>query len=340
MKTLWFHVASVGEFNTVKPILKELIKEHTIVLTYFSPRAKNYLSQQAQYYHTLERLPLDTPFTVRHFEKRISAQMLLIVEREFWPFLIHFTKAKKVLLNAYAKGGIYERFMSKKFNLIVTKTERDKERFESYGCKQVVSCGNLKFILENPQEKHLDIQKNGFKFFVAGSTHRGEEEILLDAFGELKKIFPDLKLLIAPRHVSRAKEVVKKFKGFKCALKTSKEEEWDVLVIDTLGELFGIYSLADVAFVGGTLVNVGGHNLLEPAYHRKPVLFGPFLEKVKDMADYLMERNAGFLVRNSKDIVRVVEDVFTGKKLWNAVDIKANAERIKSCYLKSIRNMI
>ncbi|SNZ12075.1 3-deoxy-D-manno-octulosonic acid transferase [Hydrogenobacter hydrogenophilus] len=340
MKTLWFHVASVGEFNTLKPILKELIKEHIIVLTYFSPRAKNYLSQQTQYYHTLERLPLDTPFTVRFFEKRISAQVLLIMEREFWPFLIYFTKTKKVLLNAYAKGGIYERFISKKFDLIITKTQKDKEKFESYGCKQVVNCGNLKFILEDLQEKHLDIQKSRSKFFVAGSTHRGEEEILLEAFVELKKLFPDLKLLIAPRHISRANEVMQKFKGFKCALKTSNKEEWDVLVIDTLGELFEIYSFADVAFVGGTLVNVGGHNLLEPAYHRKPVLFGPFLEKVKDMADYLIERNAGFLVRNSKDIVRVVENILTGKRLWNPVDIKANAERIKSCYLRNIRNML
>lgn len=339
MKTLWFHTASVGEFNTVRPLLKELIKDYRIVLTYFSPRAKDYLSKQSAYYHALERLPLDTPFTVRRFEKRISAQLLVIVERELWPFLICSTKAKKVLINAYAKGGTYERFISRRFDLIITKTERDKERFESYRVKKVVNCGNLKFIMEVPR-KQLNINKGSSKFFIAGSTHKGEEEIILEAFRELKKTFPELKLIIAPRHISRAKEIMERIKDFRCSLRTTQEENWDVLILDTLGELFELYSFADIAFVGGTLVKVGGHNLLEPAYHGKPVLFGPHIEKTKDMADYLLERNAGFLVKDSKDMVRTVKDILTGIRLWNALDIKEEAERIRECYLRNIKSML
>ncbi len=339
MKTIWFHTASVGEFNTAKPLLKKLIKDYRIVLTYFSPRAKDYIKRYPEYYHSLERLPLDTPFTVRSFEKKIQAHAILIMEREFWPSFILFTKAKKVLLNAYAKGGIYERFISRKFDLIITKSDRDRERYESYGCKKVVSCGNLKFLFEERQIKEM--KKGDFKLFVAGSTHNGEEKILIEAFGELKKRHPDLRLLIAPRHISRSQEIANKVKGFRCFLRSRQEgKEWDILILDTLGELFDVYALADAAFVGGTLVPVGGHNLLEPAYHGKPVLFGPFTQKVRDMAEYLLQEGAGFVVSRAEDIIRVVDGILSKRISYNRVDISQESERIMSCYFSNIKDVL
>lgn len=339
-KTLWFHTASVGEFNTIKPILRELVNGYRIVLTYFSPRARDYLQKQSVYYHILERLPLDTPLTVSLFERRIKPHVLFIVEREFWPSLLFFTKVRKVLLNAYAKGGIYERLMSKRFDLIIARSERDRERFESYGCKKVITCGNLKFLFEKRESKELNIEKGDFRFFVAGSTHRGEEEILLKAFRKLKSYFPKIRLLIAPRHISRAKEIQQMATGLRCSLRSYQGRDWDILIIDTLGELFDMYALADIAFVGGTLLPVGGHNLLEPAYHGKPVLFGPFTEKVRDMAEYLLQKGAGFLVRDENDIFRVVKDLLTGKGRFNKANINEESERIRSCYLDSIRNVL
>lgn len=340
MRSVWFHVASVGEFNTAKPILKELKGEFYITLTYFSPRAKDYLQKNNEYYHSLERIPFDLPFTVRRFEERIKPEVILIVERELWPSLLLFTKSKKVLINAYAKGGIYERFITRRLDLILTRTKEDRERFERYGCKRVFACGNLKLVFDVRESKKLDLNMEGSRLIVAGSTHEGEEELILKVFGRIREALPDTKLIIAPRHIGRAEHVLSLAKGFKACLRSSGAFDWDVLIVDTLGELFELYSVADVAFVGGTFLPVGGHNLLEPVYHGKPVIFGKNIKKVKDMADYILKNRAGYMAKDQEELFEIMLGLLSGSRSYNVLDIKGESESVKLCYMEKIREML
>ncbi|WP_457600675.1 3-deoxy-D-manno-octulosonic acid transferase [Hydrogenivirga sp.] len=329
---LWIHCASVGEFNTFKPVLKELKDRFGVVLTYFSPRAKEYLERQRDLYDLLYPLPLDLPPLIRLFERRISPRALVVVEREFWPSLITSTGVKKILVNAYAKGGFMERLLIPKFSLVITRTEEDRELFEREGAKRVVTCGNLKLVQESSvKPAELSIPK-GYRLFVAGSTREGEEKAVLEAFLKVRREVP-LKLVLAPRHVKRAGEVEELVRGYglSVAKRSSLTESWDVLILDTLGELRSFYALADITFVGGTLAPVGGHNLLEPAYLGKPVVFGPHTHKVRDLEGLLLRSGFGFRVESPEEIAEVVLRVLR-EGFEPRIDLKGYAERVKDCY--------
>ena len=129
---LWVHCASVGEFNTFLPLLKELRKDYSIALTYFSPRAEDFLRSRSQYWELLHPLPLDLPFSLRRFERQLSPKALIVVERELWPCLVGCTRTKKILVNAYAKGRGIERLLARRFDLILTRGREDELRFKSY----------------------------------------------------------------------------------------------------------------------------------------------------------------------------------------------------------------
>ncbi len=334
--TLWIHCASVGEFNTVKPVLRELIKEFSIVLTYFSPRAKKYIEAVEGFYNWSLPLPLDIPFLIRRFENIFNPKALVIVERELWFSLIRFTRCKKILINAYAKGNFIERLLIPKYSLILARTEKDKEVFLKEGAKKVKVCGNLKLVQEEfPRLGKRKINVQG-KILVAGSTHKGEEEKILRIFKVLRKEIP-LKLVIAPRHISRAEEVlnISRKMGFRSALRTSYQQDWEVLVLDTLGELKDFYHLADVTFVGGTLIPLGGHNLLEPAFFGKPVIFGTYTSKVKDIEELLIKKGYGFKIRSEEEFTKVA--LYLLKKGFKpSEDFTELAHRVKECYLWNI----
>jgi len=335
-RSLWIHCSSVGEFNTVRPLLPLLRERFFTVLTYFSPRAKGYLEGKKELYDMIFPLPLDLPWIVRSFEEAIKPEGLIILEREFWPSLILFTRSKKILINAYARGGFLERFLTRRYRLILTRTERDKEAFKKAGALRVENCGNLK-LAGFPRERPLPPLSNlGTKLMVAGSTHRGEEEMILKSLKDLIK-GGQLLLAIAPRHISRSDEVfqLSSSLGFRTSRWSRREESWEVLIIDTLGDLLSFYSVCDIAFVGGTLVPVGGHNLLEPAFFDKPVLFGPHTRKVADLEEILMDLGIGFKVRDEKEIPKKVELVL-GDFRPKGNGLAEEGKRVRDCYLKEI----
>lgn len=333
---LWVHCASVGEFNTLKPILQELKRRFPIVLTYFSSKASDYLKAQKGFYDILFPLPLDLPFLIRKFEKLVKPKALIVAEREMWISLISFTRCRKILVNAYARGGLLEKFLVPKFDLIIARTEKDREIFLREGAKGVITCGNLKLVREGEVEPPAIKIEEGFKVIVAGSTHKGEEKIVLRAFTELKEFFP-IKLIIAPRHISRSAEVKREAEefGLEVSLRSEDKDTWDVLIVDTLGELRGFYCLGEVAFVGGTFVPIGGHNLLEPAFCGKPVLFGPHTEKVKDLEEILSKAGYGFRVGSYEELkdtlLNLLKAGFSPKE-----DIKGLSEKVEECYLKNL----
>ncbi len=338
--TLWIHCASVGEFNTVKPLLPHLRDKYFLFLTYFSPRAKKYLQGQDAFYDFLHPLPLDFPPVIRKVEKQVRPVAVIIVEREIWPSMILSTRAKKFLINAQFRGRILERFLAKRFDLIITREEDDRKMYLRAGAREVVSCGNLKLVQE---QSHVEdpIEKDGqSKLVVAGSTHDGEEKIILDA---LKKTILEgrARLVIAPRHIDRSLTVLElsRKSGLSAELKSSLKQDWQVLVVDTLGELKAFYSIADVAIVGGTFVPVGGHNLFEPAYFGKPVLFGPYTRKVSDVARFLISVDLGFRVEGANElkekIIELLEGNFTPK-----IDARKISDKVKNCYLQALESKL
>ncbi len=333
---LWVHCASVGEFNTFKPILRELRRRYPVVLTYFSPRAEEFLSSGSTLYDALYPLPLDLPPLIRRFESIVRPRAIIIVERELWPSLLMSTRSKKILVNAYAKESFLERLLVRKYSLILARSEEDRELFEREGAKRVVVCGNLKLVQEGSPEKiELGIGEE-CRLLVGGSTREGEEELLLRLFAELRSSFP-LKLVLAPRHVERAEEVhrLAQSMGFKTSRWSSPDPKWEVLIVDTLGKLRSFYELADVTFVGGTFSSVGGHNLIEPAYLGKPVVFGPRTHKVKDMEELLLKEGYGFRAENYGELKRIVEKLLR-EGFRPARDLKSHSVEVKRCYLENL----
>lgn len=331
---IWIHTASVGEFNTALPLIKHLRKVYPVLLTYSSPRAKTYL-ERTRDWDALYPLPLDFPLLVRKFEEEIKPKVILIFERELWPSLITFTEAPKVLLNAYARDTFLERLLVKRFSLILARTERDARVFKNLGAEKVKVCGNLKLVYEYTPRK-LNLPEDNY--VVAGSTHDREEEIILGAFKEVRRF---AKLIIAPRHVERAKKVksLAEHLNFKVSLLSEEKEGAEVIVVDKLGLLRDLYALGKIAIVGGTFVPVGGHNLLEPAYYNLPVVYGSYTHKVEDLKETLEELGLGFSAKNEKELGVLLKKLLLEFKR-PSVDLRKVGKRVKECYLKEIHNIL
>ena len=331
---VWVHCASVGEYNTFSPIMKELKDKFFLFLTYFSPRAKEFLlrlkGSGKGAFDEVFPLPLDLPFLVSGLVRSVKPIALIVVERELWFFMLSVPKCKKVLVNARVKGGLWENIMFRKFDLILTRDDPPKT------LSNVMRCGNLKIIQEvGDQEIDLPVRK-GSKLIVAGSTREGEEEIVLDAFMEVRREEYAL-LVIAPRHISRSGEILAlaKKRRLTAVLRSELEGDgWDVLILDRLGELRGFYRICDVAIVGGTFVEVGGHNIIEPAYYGKPVIYGPYTHKVEDLRRIIEPMNLGF--RTEKEFLagRIIDLLRNPPPVRG--DLRAEAQKVKRCYLEHL----
>ena len=203
---------------------------------------------------------------------------------------------------------------------IAAQTQDDADRFMAIGAQpgQVQVVGNIKFDLELPEViidegKHLKVNEFKDRFvWLLASTHSGEEAIFLDVYKELKPSIPNLLLLVVPRHPERFTEVADLCKQNKLAAvtRTSKQActlDTDIYLADTMGELKMLYAAADVAFIGGSMVPVGGHNLLEAAAIGVPVLFGPFMANFKDIANKVLAHKAAVQCNNKADIVKAIQ---------------------------------
>ena len=337
-RPVWFHCASVGEFNTARVIIEDLKREGMkVIVTYFSQRAKPFMEKSVSgMVDWVGVLPMDLPFTVSRFNRLVNPRLLIVVEREFWPFLLLKTKAPKILINAYAKGSFMERKLISRFDHVIARTERDGEILKEEGAKKVSACGNLKLVFTTAEELS-DVSLEG-DIFVCGSTHEGEEEVLLKIFSVLRKSFDNLRLVIAPRHISRSEEVLKLVEkcGFKVSLRSEGKDDWEVLVVDTMGELPLFYKKAKVAFVGGTFVPIGGHNIAEPCRYDVPVIYGPYVSKIEDVASILEREGLGYRVSSMEEVVGIISEILKGNIEFKKGMMKNLSDKIRSCYRRII----
>jgi len=329
-RPIWVHAVSVGEVMAVRGLIEELRKScpgKNFVISTVTASGNKIAQGLAKGGDSVTYLPLDFGFIVKRVIDRINPSIFVIAETEIWPNLISYLHRKNVpiimvngrISDASFKGYLRIKFLLKaileKVSFFCVQTERDAERLISLGvlASRIQVTGNMKFDLKDCQDAkrdEIDYRKkigleSGERLLVAGSTHAGEEEIVLGAYKELLNEFPQLKLLLAPRHPERSRDVgkiVSKFGlravfsslAFTCSTCITKP----VFILDTIGQLTSVYAIADIVFVGGSLIKKGGHNILEPASLGKPVLFGPHMFNFRDIADLFLGNRASLLIHN------------------------------------------
>jgi len=273
-------------------------------------------------------IPLDFRRFVRRALKTIDPKLLILAESEFWPNLLRESKrhgAKVLLINGRISENSYKKYdnilpLAKRvlanLDLFLVQTDPDAEKLRLLGVgrEKIRVAGNLKSEVHLPEFSPEELEEfrlslalsGGDRIVVAGSTRKGEEDRLLAAFRKARDKRPDLRLIIAPRHIERAGEIEKISQGLglRAILRTKPVPAggWDVLILDTFGELARFYALSDAAFVGGSLVEWGGHNILEPAYYGKPVYFGPHMKNFAGLADAFLKGGAARIVRTDADL--------------------------------------
>ncbi len=329
---IWIHAVSVGETLAAVPRVKALQKQYPdypLIITTTTPTGSARVQatfaeaiKQKQVFHTYA--PYDLPWAINGFLCRTKPRLLIIMETELWPNLLQACVSRNIptllangrLSEKSARG--YQRLaplthdMLKNISCIAAQNISDGDRFLKLGLDQnkLVVTGSIKFDLElspqiqqsandlrqiwSPSQKRL--------VWLAASTHPGEDEIVLAAFSQLKKSFPTLLLILVPRHPERFNEVYrlcieKKY----CVQRRSdhisntelfNKENFDIVLGDTMGELLAFYGACDIAFVGGSLVPVGGHNLVEPAAWGKAIISGHHLHNFSEISSLLIQRQA------------------------------------------------
>lgn len=338
---IWVHAVSVGESIAAAPMIRALLARYPqlpITVTCMTPtgseRIQALFANEPRIQHCY--LPYDLPCAAARFLDRVRPKLAVIMETELWPNHIHQC-AKRGIPVALANGRLSERSargygrftkltapMLAEMSLFAVQTEAEAERFRQLGARPetVEVTGSIKFDLSiDPQllvrasELREQWQAGERPVWIAASTHEGENAVVLDAHRQLLANHPDALLILVPRHPERFNPVFElcRQQGFATIRRSSAEPvtaSTSVLLGDTMGELLFLYALADSAFVGGSLVPNGGHNLLEPAALAKPVLSGPHLFNFLEIAAMLREAGALQEVDDAHGLAVAVQRLF------------------------------
>ncbi|NWF92536.1 MAG: 3-deoxy-D-manno-octulosonic acid transferase [Syntrophaceae bacterium] len=342
---IWVHAASVGEVFCCIPLLKRIKKEFPhckIVLTTMT-RTGNEQAKTVPEADFVFFVPIDHPLALQKAIGRVQPGLLLIAETELWPNLLRSCGEKGIpiiLFNGRISEEAFRRYHFLKFffnsyleyiSLFLMQTEEDGRRIMEIGAKieKVKIVGNLKFDQPYPSFNQASLAnmarslrlRGDETLLIAGSTHSGEEEILVGLLKDLRRKDPNLVLILAPRHLQRLPEVEQILKKQSLSWKRrtwlSTEEPSgvpEVILLDTMGELMNLYSLGTLTFIGGSLVPVGGHNPIEPLFFKKCVLFGPHMFHFEEVSRRLIEAGAAVQVRGREDLAFQVSRLLSDEK--------------------------
>jgi 3-deoxy-D-manno-octulosonic-acid transferase len=338
-KRLWVHALSVGEVLSAVPLLEALKREYPSRELALSVKtaagleiARQRLAGAADY---IVPMPLDFWWSSRKIVKTLQPALFILVETDIWPGLMASLNTRgvpTVLVNGrisprtaryYARWQFFVRRVLEQIEVCLVQTEIDRQRIMKGGLpsNRITVTGNIKFDITWSSTDPVARQDASSLFglhdstvWIAGSTHHPEEVSILNVFGELVHAFPDLRLIIAPRDARRFEDVYElaRNSGFDVIRRTelpSEKHGHHVVILNTLGELGRVYGLADVAFVGGSLAQKGGHNLLEPASFGIPVLFGPHTYNFVTMAELLISAGGGRVVANEHELLQSMAEL-------------------------------
>lgn len=323
---IWVHAVSVGEYLAARPLIAALRRRHPGRRVYVSTTTR--AAQELARSHAADvdgvfYIPFDLRWCVRRTLQAVKPALLVVVETDLWPHLLRECRRRGVataFVNARLSSRSYPRYRRVRvlfrhvladIDRFCVQSDESARRFVVLGARaeRITVTGGLKFDVQRMSPcaacgtllTQLQLP-DGHPLVIAGSTMKGEEPLVLQAFRTVQETHPDATLLLAPRHPERFDDVTRMSEtaGFvtvrRTALPPHGAREADVIVLDTIGELAGAYAHATVAFVGGSLVPTGGHNVLEPAAFGRPVLFGPHMRNFREVASLLLAHDAAVQV--------------------------------------------
>ncbi len=321
---IWIHALSVGEAASSLPLITAIRRDIPQAEIIFSTTTKSggqYAQRMTGLVDHFIPFPVDFYWTVRKFINHLTPDLFILIETDLWPNILWQMKARNIT-TILANGRITENsFKNYKratflfgplfdsFSRLSMQVEIDAQNMIDLGvsAEKVIHCGNLKYdteplrtgpISKKTTRKDFRLPPTG-PILVAGSTHKGEEEIIINAFKALTHKYNNMALIIAPRDIGRRAEIAEiiRHSNLTCNRRSQRNDNQKaILLLDTLGELAQVYTLADLAFVGGSLVAQGGHNPIEPAILGKTVIFGPYMEDFAEISLDLLQAKAAIQV--------------------------------------------
>ena len=334
-RAVWIHAVSVGEVLAARPLvpaLRERLPSHRIFLSTTTMTGNAVAKKAVRGIDGLFYAPFDFPHPVRHALEVVNPSLLVLIETELWPNLIHEAHrrgTRVAVVNGRLSPRSFRRYrrarrvvgrVLSEVDLFLMQGESHAERIRALGAPpgQVQVTGNLKFDAVEPGRVPERLARllqaapgapsASRPLWIAGSTVTGEEELVLQAFHRVRQRVPEARLLVAPRHPERFSAVLPLVEaaGFRCLRRSDLDplawQDGEVMLLDTLGELSQLYALASVVFVGGSLVPSGGHNILEPAVAGKPVIVGPHMENFQEIAEQFRADRAMLQVGSADEL--------------------------------------
>lgn len=353
VKSVWFHCASVGEVRSIKKIvdtLRQDNKDISIIISTMTATGR----QIAVDYIKADKaflLPIENSRAVSMIISYMNVSVLVIVDTELWPNLI-FTASNQIpvfLINGRISDKTYKTYkrfkfifksVLKRFSAIMTKSELDEERFTNILGKssKIITAGNIKFQERKSKDSVKTIKElENIKFFLAASTHKGEEEIILSWFNGNMEGFD--KLIFVPRHIERSAEVkeIIEQQGYSVSLYSENDFSKQVMIIDAFGLLEGLYILADKIFIGGSLKEIGGHNIYEALQFEKTVAVGKYMFSFKEIFDEAKEFGLVKVINNKEDALQFMLGL---EKNNNFIDFFNRIDKINQDTVSTITDTI
>lgn len=361
-QAIWIHAASVGEIVAASPIVRETRRDHPEEILIVSVVTATGFRMAHQIIDSADGIlyfPLDLPYFTNRILNIVKPKVIVLVETEIWPNFLRIAAHKHIPV-MMMNGRISVR-SAKRYRIITFFTRRvlstirvfcmqsriDADYIISIGAaaEKVVVTGNTKYdqtygIVTAEEKKKLlrefGFPDNPYPIMIAGSTHKGENGAVYKAFSRVRENFPEARLIIAPRYVYQADIIHDE--GLRYGISMAKRSDmqkgklpsgpYDGILLDTIGELGRVYSLGDLIFVGGSLVRVGGHNILEPAAHGKPIVVGPNMFNFVEIFELLSSRGACVMVQNETEFIATCLDILTDR---------LRADRMKASCLSVVR---
>lgn len=348
---IWIHAVSFGEVQAAVPLIKALQLKYPsfdFLITTMTPtgaqRSKELFGETITHLY----LPYDLWHAVFLFLNKVKPTMGIIIETELWPNLFQACKKRQIplfLVNARLSEKSFQKYQKFIPNLtkqtlkclthIAAQTIDDAKRLKQLGAGKITITGNLKFDLDIPdlifqQAEQLRKSFEHRPVWIAASTHEGEEIIILNTHKQIKTYFPNILLILVPRHPERFNQIYQlceqhDFHTVRRSLSQKISEKTDIYLGDTMGELLMLYAAAEIAFVGGSLIPRGGHNLLEPAAIGKPILTGQFMFNFSDITKRLLEINAAEQIFDKQQLIKKISFLLKNPKQCQIMSAKGKA---------------
>jgi len=324
---VWFHCSSIGELNAITPLIKKFPDR---IISVFTKTAYEYAKKTFSY-TKIYRYFLDNPITLKEILKE-KPEILIIAETEIWPNLINYSYKNDIkifLVNGRLSNRsfyfyrtfsfIFSRLFERIYK-IYARSEEDVKKFKFFKKENVVFFGDLKVDAVRTNIKEIQRSELGFSdsdFLITFGSVRSKE---IKKIIKVIEFFKDFKFVIAPRHLENISKIIDEL--------NKRKIEWTlkfpfkggrVLILNSFGELKGIYKISDICFIGGTLENYGGHNALESLFFGKPTIIGNYYKNIKHYVDYFKNKSAIFIVKNEKEMIEIIEKIRSDESLKNYI---------------------